>query len=55
MEEAASDNRMHMAAIGKEYQEMVNQLITVGRIRRTYCRELWKRGGYSIFSINGTF
>lgn len=29
MEEVASDNRTHMAAIGKEYQEMVNQLITV--------------------------
>lgn len=30
MEEVASDNRTHMADIGKEYQEMVNQLITVG-------------------------
>lgn len=30
MEEVASDNRAHMAAIGKEYQEMVNQLVTVG-------------------------
>ncbi|CAM9801812.1 unnamed protein product [Laminaria digitata] len=28
MEEVASDNRTHMAAIGKEYQEMVNKLIT---------------------------
>ncbi|CBJ34262.1 conserved unknown protein [Ectocarpus siliculosus] len=28
MEEVASDNRTHMAAIGKEYQEMVNQLVT---------------------------
>ena len=29
MEEVASDNRAHMVAIGKEYQEMVNKLITV--------------------------
>eukprot|EP00903_Cladosiphon_okamuranus_P016611 g15323.t1 len=28
MEEVASDNRTHMAAICKEYQEMVNQLVT---------------------------
>ena len=29
MEDVASDNRTHMVAIGKEYQDMVNQLITV--------------------------
>lgn len=35
MEEVASDNRTHMLAIGKEYQEMVNQLIKVRRVSET--------------------
>lgn len=37
MEEVASDNRTHMAAIGKEYQEMVNKLITVRPLMMNIC------------------
>lgn len=39
MEEVASDNRVHMVAIGKEYQEMANQLIKVSR-RESSCNIL---------------
>lgn len=35
MEGVALDNRTHMAAINKEYQEIVNQLVTVSRLSAT--------------------
>lgn len=49
MEEVASDNRTHMAAIGKEYQEMVNQLIAVRPTRRTVLLHAWENRGNSAF------